>query len=209
MSKVHEKESLYLGKQPSSLLEGRKVTLVRKNDVVKNLPNSIHDVIDYNEIKESKSTSTQKIMLEIQERKSNRSESQNISKSNTSKSNAIEEELKVSNMKYNTSLIVKDSKLFSSLEMADHKMKRNYLEYKEKILQLETIEGGQLPAGIIITITPTGLIGSKRPIQDGNFYFGTKTGAVVRNVMYRAKIKLMITSYPRRIIHMMDNAIFS
>ena len=112
-------------------------------------------------------------------------------------------------MKSNTSLIVKDSKLFSSREMADRNMKRNYLQDKERILQLETIEGGQLPSGITITITPTGLIGSKRPIQDGHFYFGTKTGNVVRNVMYREKIKLMIISYLGRIMHMMDNAIFS
>lgn len=47
-----------------------------------------------------------------------------------------------------------------------------------KKLKLEVIQEGAIPKGTIIHITPNGLIGSKRTVNDGIVYFGTEAPGV-------------------------------
>eukprot|EP00826_Nyctotherus_ovalis_P056541 TRINITY_DN7653_c0_g2_i1.p1 TRINITY_DN7653_c0_g2~~TRINITY_DN7653_c0_g2_i1.p1 ORF type:complete len:133 (-),score=12.27 TRINITY_DN7653_c0_g2_i1:404-802(-) len=82
-------------------------------------------------------------------------------------------------IKSSHNLLMTDNQYLMMTDLTDLNKKDSYIKPILKMLRLEVMENGVIPAGTVIRIGPQGLIGSKRSVQDGNVYFGTENSHVV------------------------------
>lgn len=81
-------------------------------------------------------------------------------------------------IKSSNNMFMTDNQYLMMTDLTDLNKKDSYVKSISKMLRLEVMEKGIIPAGTVIKIRPQGLIGSKRNAQDGNVYFGTKSSPV-------------------------------